>query len=252
MLESIYSSKLYRSSTRKHKIQSAINDPVNSELVGQLAKALGDNYRKPEYLVKGYNTDPPEDLDNSTHKSGEDSNDDSTKDDTSTKNNSNFVSHHSNNAPDNISLDDDASRDKEGDDPLEDSKLHTDSKSASQPNSEPVQESISLLGNRIVGSQIREKFKNMQQVSDEIKGLLNFKDSTKGVNRILVKENELWIYYNDDINLNNVMAQVIETLNASGYTYLEFNRLARSDNSIVFQLIFKDTDNAIKSYSMNS
>ena len=32
------------------------------------------------------------------------------------------------------------------------------------------------------------------------------------------------------------MIDVIEVLNAAGYTYLKFNRLARSNNAIVFDI----------------
>ena len=39
------------------------------------------------------------------------------------------------------------------------------------------------------------------------------------------------------MNLNNVMGSVIELVSALGYANLEFNRLARSDNAIVFQIV---------------
>lgn len=250
MLEAIYSSKLYRLSPRKDKIRAAMDNPVNKELIGQLAEALGDNYRKPEYLVKDYN-----DKGSSSNSDNLNESDDTIQNDKAdidisvdTTSNSSGVSHSSNsdNVSDDLNPENNTSSDS-GSEHI--SSKNSNDDSTSESGSEPVQESISLFGDRIVGSQIREKFKNMQQVSDEIKGLLNFKDSTQGVNRILVKQNELWIYYNDDINLNNVMSEVIETLNGSGYTYLEFNRLARSDNSIVFQILFRDTDNIMKPYN---
>lgn len=84
---------------------------------------------------------------------------------------------------------------------------------------------------------------NMYLEVQDIKGILNALEDTKGVQRVGIKnENELWIYYNDSINLNNVMGPVIEELNKPGYTYLEFNRLARSDNAIVFIIMLEDTD----------
>ena len=51
-----------------------------------------------------------------------------------------------------------------------------------------------------------------------------------------VKDSELWIYYKDDVNLNDKMIEVIEVLNSTGYTYLAFSRLARSNNAIVFDI----------------
>ena len=66
--------------------------------------------------------------------------------------------------------------------------------------------------------------------------MLNASEETAGVNRILVKGEELWIYYEDKKNLNNIMGPAIECLNSANYSYLEFNRLARTDNAIVFQI----------------
>ena len=72
---------------------------------------------------------------------------------------------------------------------------------------------------------------------EEIPGTLNLDESTAGVRTATIKsDNELWIYYNDSINLNNIMTDVINKLNSTGYRYLEFNRLARSDNAIVFEI----------------
>ena len=71
---------------------------------------------------------------------------------------------------------------------------------------------------------------------DAIQGLLNLNENTEGVNYILVRDAELWIHYNDRINLNDVMSDVIRLLGASNYTNLLFSRLARSDNAIVFDI----------------
>ena len=79
-----------------------------------------------------------------------------------------------------------------------------------------------------------------------IKGILNADASTFGVQRVQEKDKEVWIYYNDDINLNDVMVEVIEMMNKAGYTYLEFNRLARTDNAIVFVIIKDDTNRTKK------
>ena len=76
----------------------------------------------------------------------------------------------------------------------------------------------------------------------DIKGTLNSIASTCGVSRVSVKDDkEVWIHYNDNVNLNDVMVDVIEYMNKYGYTYLEFNRLARSENAVVFVIIKSDT-----------
>ena len=54
-------------------------------------------------------------------------------------------------------------------------------------------------------------------------------------------------YYDDKINLNNVMGPVLELLNAASYTYLQFNRLARTDNAIVFQVELMSSTNMLPS-----
>ena len=69
---------------------------------------------------------------------------------------------------------------------------------------------------------------------EQLIGTLNVKEDTNGASRIKVADDEVWIYYNDKINLNNIMESVISTLSQSGFSSLEFNRLARSDNAIVF------------------
>jgi hypothetical protein len=76
---------------------------------------------------------------------------------------------------------------------------------------------------------------------ETIKATLNAREDTAGVNRLEVKDSELWIYYNDDSNLNDKMIEVISVLNSTGYTYLKFNRLARSNNAIVFDVLLNVT-----------
>ena len=91
---------------------------------------------------------------------------------------------------------------------------------------------------------------NLDLEVESIKGTLNTKDDTSGVSRVGVKDDkEVWVYYNDSVNLNDVMVPVIEQMNASGYNYLEFNRLARSDNAVVFVVLREDTDRRKKPQS---
>lgn len=82
-------------------------------------------------------------------------------------------------------------------------------------------------------------------LAGEVKGTLNARSETTGVNRVQLKNDELWIYYNDDVNLNNIMSSAIGLLAAANYYYLEFNRLARSDNAMVFTLSHENTDGGI-------
>ena len=82
---------------------------------------------------------------------------------------------------------------------------------------------------------------NMDLEVKDIKGILNSREDTCGVSRVQETQKEVWIYYNDSVNLNDMMVPVIEELNRPGYTYLTFNRLARSENAIVFIVLYNDT-----------
>lgn len=82
---------------------------------------------------------------------------------------------------------------------------------------------------------------DMRNEVESIKGTLNSQQLTCGVTRVAVKDDEVWCYYNDSVNLNEVMVEAIDLISKAGYSYLEFNRLARSDNAIVFVIIKNDT-----------
>lgn len=248
MFQSIYASKLYQASNRKDRIEAAFNDPINSELVGQLAKALDEEYQKPEYLVKD-NTSKKVDDSNESSSSNEDgSNNTSIDVDVSGPHFGGSAGSSNSNESSNTESNEDGATSDSSSEESSDSLADT---ATAEVSNEAVAESTQIQGAQVFGSHPRSIFKDMRQVSDEIKGMLNFKDSTSGVNRILCKENELWIYYNDDVNLNNVMADVIEILNAACYTYLEFNRLARSDNAMVFLVDFADSNNTVQTNLTN-
>ena len=103
---------------------------------------------------------------------------------------------------------------------------------------EPV-ESVTKEGNPITSScaVIWTTMDDVISDCETIKGTLNAREDTNGVIRLEVKDHELWIYFNDDVNLNDKMVEVISVLNSTGYTYLKFNRLARSNNAIVFDVM---------------
>lgn len=86
---------------------------------------------------------------------------------------------------------------------------------------------------------------DMKNQVESIKGTLNSQQLTCGVTRVAVKNDEVWCYYNDSVNLNEVMVEAIDLVSKAGYSYLEFNRLARSDNAIVFVIIKNDTDRTL-------
>lgn len=213
MIDIIYSCKMYKNSKNKDQIVATLQDPTNAELVVQLQSYLDPQYRKKK---------PTKDNDNiSDAQPKVDDNDiddpDSVHQGTKSipdlsHSAASFSENHVN----------DLSTDPEYESGVDESKDPDDV--AQDPNNDDVTSSISAS----------TSVETLQP--DSIKGLLNASNDTSGVNRILVKGEELWIYYEDKKNLNNIMGPAIELLNSANYTCLEFNRLARTDNAIVFQI----------------
>jgi len=215
-LQRIYSSKLYVTSSRKDKIHAAMQDPINAELVQQLEEYLSDEAKveleqaesqiQPEPEEKSGQVIPPDTSDTTSGGGGS----------------------HSSFTGDVLS--------DFGDDEF--SPEETGSETGGEaPEETPVEETTSVKGTAIKATSVI--WTTVEDVANEcetIKGTLNARGDTAGVSRIEVKESELWIYYNDDSNLNDKMIEVISVLNSTGYTYLKFNRLARSNNAIVFDV----------------
>lgn len=226
----IFCSKIYQSSNRKEKIKAEFENPINAELVKQINEYVGDEYKQQNHAVE-------EDFE--SHNS-----------DSETKN----MSDTSNSNP-NITSDSESSKlsEKYGDELDKGGELVSNIVQISE--SEESDTSDHSIGSAIktdkthihadtvVNNPLAETYVTLSGISNEVKGALNSKIDTQGVVRIAVKNNEMWIYYNDDINLNNVMSLVIELLNAMNYHYLIFNRLARTDNAIVFTINGNDTLN---------
>lgn len=249
MLNAIYASKLYKTSSRKSKIRAAAESPMNVELVAQLAKSLDEEYKTDEYLLseedKAAKASPSpageggaseggeggmgEGPSGGGHFSGGPSGGGHIPGGDIGSEPGEFVEE---GAPDDMGGGDEGSDDG-------------GSESAPEPaESSDVEESTKVKGTPVKASSDPRECKDPNQLIDEVKGLLNLNEATAGVIRAAIKENELWIYFNDNINLNNIMSDVIDTVNSSGYTRLEFNRLARSDNSIVF--IINDYSEMVK------
>jgi hypothetical protein len=217
----IFASKVYKTSRRKQAIQSALMLPNNEGLVQQLADALDEEYRP---LAQDPN-DP------TTQKADEakDPLDPGLDDDFDVESNLVHVSDNPGGSgplgpkpsADDIDVDG-----PDGDGPDMEDKPDGDEPDVEEgvddsAPEEPVEESTKINACCDLDVSL-------------IKGTLNANADTAGVARIVTKEKELWIYYNDDINMNDVMIDVVDYLNASGQTNLEFNRLARSDNAMVF------------------
>lgn len=225
-LQRIYSSKLYVTSTRKDKIHAAVQDPFNQELVQQLSEYLDDEGTVE--LEQAIAEQKPNDAETPDTSSGAD---------TSAGGSSDFGGGSggaSTNYTGNI-MDDFGTDDLADVEPIVDEG--GESAEPAEPAESPVEETSAVSGKSVMATSIIwSTFDDVVNDSETIKGTLNSREDTKGVNRLQVKDNELWIYFNDDENLNDKMVDVIELLNATGYTYLTFSRLARSNNAMVFDI----------------
>lgn len=198
----IYSCKLYRSSKHKDRIKAALNDPINAELVTQLTSYLDDPKAVKTELdrIKEKKVAKP-----------------AVKRDVSAPSPGSRFSSGSPSSPDSTLSDLLDEPETEETEELDESVLESSTK---------IQSSHDACGE--IGT-------------DSLLGSLNMDADTQGVVRVIVRPDsecntEVWIHYNDKVNLNNIMEKVISKVHDLGYP-LEFNRLARSDNAVVFQKI---------------
>lgn len=232
-LEAICSCKLFRTSSRQDKILAALNDPNNVELVQQLSSYLDE-----DSLPKRAVTSQPAPRDTAPSEGGAPEGGSEP---------GGFEGHGGHPTPsfhgggggggfDDFGGDamDDMSGDMTSDtESLEQSwdDIATDTEDApsdtSEPDTsdEPVEEAEAITA--------VDEGADVINVND-VKEMLNSEDSTSGVTLVMEHGDELWIHYNDKTNLNNIMEPVITALAKDGYNTLEFNRLARSENAIVF------------------
>lgn len=221
MVSAIFASKLYQASSRKDRIHSAYMNPLNAELVQQIDSYVSPKYQK---LLEPEEQEPADSQNLDTANRGEDDGRSSSGSSYSGRGGSSFsgggVPGMITDEPADSSVDDIETED-------------VDVEPSGEESFEP-QEDESVEQSTVIASSYTEKDAALEV--DTIKGSLNVKDETSGVTRVRVKDKELWIYYQDSINLNSVMPDVIDTMNALGYTYLEFSRLARTDNAIVFDI----------------
>lgn len=248
-MNAIFACKLYKSSKRKQKIQAALKNPVNAELVKQLSECLDDEYKPLTKLNDGViknvsDTDPV---------SESNSNGSSTSSHPRSSSGLGGLSSALSGLDDNPSISEKYGDDldAEGNEAFDDTQIdnNADSTITDDVSSSTAVKGTSIQADTTLTKPLVENQVSLSGLASELKGTLNARNTTAGVNRVSVKSNEIWIHYNDDINLNNVMTAVIDTLNSANYYILIFNRLARTDNAIVFTVNGNDTANAMEPMS---
>lgn len=224
--KAIFSSKMFLSSKNQRKIRAAFEDDENIELIQQLDEYLGDEYIR---LKKPKKDDADrEDLDTELK---------------SKKNDSENDANDSGNAVDTgikairpSKQADDTEQDTSESDTDTNTDTNTDTdKSDESEDSDKIENSTAIKSTTII------MHPEYEDAVNEIKGFLNANSTTAGVSRVRKKDDEIWIYYKDSVNLNNIMDTVIELLSVDGYLWMIFNRLARSENAIVFAILEDDT-----------
>lgn len=230
-MKAIYASKLYKSKTAagRANIQSALENPINTELVLQLEEYIGDEYKDlPDLPEK----------DTKTVKKVEDDV-------------SRSASHRDTIPPTSPHIINSTPREEDIEEDAED-EIDVDSEIVEEEDTSGLNSATNADGPTITAQTVLNTSTTVEGLqltglADELKGTLNLREDTCGVIRVALKDNEIWIYYNDNINLNTIMTPVIEILNAASYSYLEFNRLARTDNAIVFTINIIDSQNQVVS-----
>ena len=238
-LQRIYSSKLYVTSTRKDRIHAAMQDPINAELVQQIEDYLSDDAKQELEVAQAQESAPAE------------SNPDAPMSDDLGESTPSAGGGRPSSGPSHSSFTGDVLKDF-GDDeladvePLEDAEApvrDTDAPDVSVDEAPEAIESVTKEGEAITGStNIESMVFSLASEVPVIKGTLNSMEQTSGVSRIELKPEELWIYYEDKVNIGDIMVDVIEALNGANYTYLSFSRLARSNNAIVFDILMSTTE----------
>ena len=229
-LSRIYSSKLYITSTRKDRIRAAINDPFNVELVQQISDYLDNDSKKLLKTAVEEEDAKAEKLEDKSSDSDTGSGNDEPLDDEHNVFSPSYSGSHGPIAPPS-----DMGGDMGEGGPEEPGLFDESSDSGYEPAPDDnVEESTQIP---IEGSsKIEDIISNLVNDLPVIKGTLNGREDTAGVIRLNVDDDELWIYYADEVNLSDIMIEVIEALNGANYNYLTFNRLARSNNAIVFDI----------------
>lgn len=219
---------MFRSSSRKNHIKANIANPINVELVQQIQDLTDDS----EDTVEKVN--PSENKSERKILKGPSSSPSGGSYSTS-------LSHGSEPSEDDIFIPDETDNNGNKDENFDDSdSLDTSDESVDEDTSdESVDEDTS--DENVESSEAITAVVEDELDINQLKSILNESSSlTYGVSRISERNNEVWVYYNDDVNLNPMLSDIIYAVESSKFKNLEFNRIARSDNAVVFEKVDND------------
>lgn len=222
----ILASRLIRSAEQLEAVKSAIDDPINTELVLQLESYLDKDAKK-------MLTDAEKAKEQKAEKVVDDMRDSDSADDV--ESDPGFGGMGGRGVPERFSGRPSAPMDMDTPD-LPGDFVSEDEESTEE--TADVESSSTVYGKPVTAASDIQQSDVAEKVNS-LKGYLNANSSTAGADRVVIKDDELWIHFNDSINLNNMMLPVIEYMTIP-YPWLAFNRLARSENAMVFVINFAD------------
>lgn len=216
LLKYIYGCKMFRSSSRKNHIKANIANPINVELVQQIQDLTDDSEDTSEKVNPSENRSERKILKGPSSSPSGGSYSPSFSDDIEPSEDDIFIPDESNDESDKDEKTDD-SINLDNSDELNDEDVSDENVESSEAITAVVEDDVYI---------------------NQLKSILNESSSlTYGVSRISERKNEVWIYYNDDVNLNPMLSDIIYTVESSKFKNLEFNRIARSDNAVVFEKV---------------
>ena len=204
MAVNILESKMFKGSPNQDKILAAMMDPINNELKVQLARFV-DVPEKPE----------PEPDSKPVEEEQEDVEVEDTKAD--------------------------AKGDGEDEEEVTSDSGHDGSEHPSdeEESKEEVAESTKLddAKSTVVASSVTPDV--VAGAVEKIPGTLNMIEGCEGATHAIMKggsDNEVWIYYASDVDINKKLEGINRELAMAGYYFLTFNRVSRDDNAVVYSI----------------
>jgi hypothetical protein len=232
----IYASKIYLTSNRQGKIHAAIQDPLNVELVQQISDYLDTDAK--EELAEAVEFNEAKEASSKEAEAPEGNVFDGVEAPTSSGGPSLGGGSHRSSSGGSIppmpSGGGDPFEEFESDEPDAPDDAPSDDNAPAEAPSEPpadIEEATEITG----VDEVSDTDEVVLQ-SGVLKKLLNSEDDTSGVARVDIDDKETWVYYEDKVNLNDILDEVISAIKNAKYDMLKFSRLARTDNAVVFDI----------------
>lgn len=233
----VLNSRVYKNSKFKEKILASANDPINKALVEQV-----NSYVDSKYVFK-----LQKELEEAKAKLAEqdegeefigDENEGSDSPVGSKSSGSRSITHTSS-TPLSFTPSEDfeSSSSSDGDEEFDFDDIEIqDGDSESSEDEGEIEESTSVDGEVIISSTVTTLDDVSQYVGD-IVGILNLRDDTVGCLYASIKgTDELWVYYDKKVDASQIVENVNKELQRIQCFFLEFNRVSRDDNAIVFTI----------------